>query len=218
MKYFLDTEFIEGFHKPLFGKKRHFIDLVSIGVVAEDGREFYAISNEFNYADADTWVKSNVLDKLVHQYVMSFSGDQRNRALDDIENKGSAGAVKIVQQRIGSSNEAIQKSLLHFFGCWRDQHFWRAPDEIEVYGYFADYDWVLFSSLFGRMVNLPKGFPFYCMDLKQMMQERGLTKEWKQEVCPDPEGEHNALVDAKWNMKLYNAIMERNYNKIKEVV
>jgi len=24
MKYFIDTEFIEGFHKPLFGKRRHF--------------------------------------------------------------------------------------------------------------------------------------------------------------------------------------------------
>ena len=48
MKYFLDTEFIEGFHKPLFGKKRHFIDLISIGIVCEDGREYYAVSNEFN--------------------------------------------------------------------------------------------------------------------------------------------------------------------------
>jgi len=39
MKYFLDTEFIEGFRKPLFSKRRHFIDLISVGVVAEDGRE-----------------------------------------------------------------------------------------------------------------------------------------------------------------------------------
>ena len=61
MKYFLDTEFIEGFHKPLFGKKRHFIDLISIGIVREDGKEYYAISNEFNPKDADEWVKMNVI-------------------------------------------------------------------------------------------------------------------------------------------------------------
>ena len=35
MKYFFDTEFIEGFHKPLFGKRRHHIDLISIGIVDE---------------------------------------------------------------------------------------------------------------------------------------------------------------------------------------
>ncbi len=43
MKYFLDQEFHEGFHKPIFGKKRHFIDLISIGIVSEDDRKFYAI-------------------------------------------------------------------------------------------------------------------------------------------------------------------------------
>ena len=48
MKYFIDCEFIEGFHKPLFGKRRHFIDLISIGIVCEDGREYYAISKEFD--------------------------------------------------------------------------------------------------------------------------------------------------------------------------
>jgi hypothetical protein len=56
------------------------------------------------------------------------------------------------------------------------------------------------------MIDLPKGFPMYCIDLKQMMVERGLTKEWAQKMCPDPEGEHNALVDAKWNQDLFKAI------------
>ncbi|MBE1471262.1 hypothetical protein H4W33_010336 [Kibdelosporangium phytohabitans] len=40
------------------------IDLVSIGVVAEDGREFYAVSTEFDPAKAGQWVRENVLDKL----------------------------------------------------------------------------------------------------------------------------------------------------------
>lgn len=37
MKYFFDTEFIED------GRT---IDLVSIGIVCEDGREYYAVSAE----------------------------------------------------------------------------------------------------------------------------------------------------------------------------
>ena len=76
MKYFFDTEFIEGFRKPLFGKRRHFIDLISIGIVAEDGREYYAISNEYDYKDADEWVIKNVLTPA---YISAVHGDNRNR-------------------------------------------------------------------------------------------------------------------------------------------
>ncbi len=49
---------------PSFAKQRHFIDLISIAIVSEDGREYYAVSNEFNPKDADSWVKENVIDKL----------------------------------------------------------------------------------------------------------------------------------------------------------
>ena len=55
MRYFYDTEFIEN------GRT---IDLISIGVVAEDGREFYAVSNEFDASAAGPWVKRNVLPLL----------------------------------------------------------------------------------------------------------------------------------------------------------
>lgn len=54
-RYFYDTEFIEN---------GQLIDLVSIGVVDETGREFYAVSTEFDASRAIPWVKRNVLDKL----------------------------------------------------------------------------------------------------------------------------------------------------------
>lgn len=55
MRYFYDCEFIEN------GMT---IDLVSLGVVAEDGREFYAVSTEFDQAAAGQWVRRNVIPKL----------------------------------------------------------------------------------------------------------------------------------------------------------
>ncbi|MFE3289818.1 polyadenylate-specific 3'-exoribonuclease AS [Rhodococcus sp. NPDC059234] len=55
MRYFYDCEFIED------GRT---IDLVSIGVAAEDGREFYAVSTEFDPDRAGKWVRANVLPKL----------------------------------------------------------------------------------------------------------------------------------------------------------
>jgi len=52
MKYFLDTEFIEGTQKTFFGETKPTIDLISIGLVDEKGREFYAISKDFNLKEA----------------------------------------------------------------------------------------------------------------------------------------------------------------------
>jgi hypothetical protein len=54
-RVFYDTEFIEN------GAT---IDLVSIGAVDEDGREYYAVSTEFDPDRAIPWVRRNVLDKL----------------------------------------------------------------------------------------------------------------------------------------------------------
>src|SRR5215217_1218480 len=54
-RYFYDCEFIED---------GRLIDLVSIGVVDEHGREFYAVSTEFDDTHALPWVRRNVLDKL----------------------------------------------------------------------------------------------------------------------------------------------------------
>ncbi|HEY5856881.1 MAG TPA: polyadenylate-specific 3'-exoribonuclease AS [Aldersonia sp.] len=55
MRYFYDCEFIED---------GVVIELISIGVVAEDGREFYAVSTEFDPDRAGPWVRRNVLPKL----------------------------------------------------------------------------------------------------------------------------------------------------------
>lgn len=166
MRYFIDTEFIEGFHKPLFGKRRHFIDLISIGIVAEDGREYYAISSEYDYHKADPWVKNNVILPLYEETVV---GDNRNHFDADKFHKF-----------YGKPNELIAEEIKDFiYGTSGINN----PDKIanwdevkhllpvEFYAYYADYDWVVFCSLFGRMIDLPRGFPMYCRDLKQTLDE-----------------------------------------------
>lgn len=55
MRYFYDTEFIEDGDT---------VELVSIGIVAEDGREYYAVSTDFDSGRANAWVRENVLAKL----------------------------------------------------------------------------------------------------------------------------------------------------------
>lgn len=55
MRYFFDTEFIDD------GKT---IDLISIGIVCEDGRELYLESANFDKGKANQWVRENVLPHL----------------------------------------------------------------------------------------------------------------------------------------------------------
>ncbi|KZM73776.1 hypothetical protein AWN90_35045 [Nocardia terpenica] len=55
MRYFYDCEFVEDGIT---------IDLISIGVVCEDGREYYAVSTEFDPDRAGPWVRRHVLPKL----------------------------------------------------------------------------------------------------------------------------------------------------------
>jgi hypothetical protein len=160
VRYYLDTEFHED------GKS---VTLISIGLVAEDGRELYAVSTGFDPTRCNDWVKANVLPKLPP----------------------------------------------------RDPHRWMHPTMIalrvhafvgndpapEFWAYYADYDWVLFCQLFGAMVDLPKGWPMLCLDLKQYAIHLGIERSLK-EIVPMPVGEHDALCDARWNSRVHRHLME----------
>jgi hypothetical protein len=55
VKYFYDLE---------FGDTASVVTLVSVGVVAEDGREYYAVSSDFDPLGVHPWVRDNVLPQL----------------------------------------------------------------------------------------------------------------------------------------------------------
>jgi hypothetical protein len=63
----------------------------------------------------------------------------------------------------------------------------------EIWAYYADYDWVVLCQLYGTMMQLPKTWPMYALDIKQYAYMLGNPK------LPEQTLEHNALADAKWN-------------------
>jgi hypothetical protein len=231
MKYFIDTEFIEGFNgyrKRGFWdswfteKKLHSVDLISIGIVAEDGRTYYAISNQFEPDDADKWVKDNVLYPIMRQ-------NGYDKPLSNLHGYLSYDrkAVKSIQRAFGKHPVTIGLEVREFCGGSQIEDF-VTDKQIEFYGYFSDYDWVVFCSMFGTMMNLPKGFPMYCKDLKQYKddladrlisqgygthtegnkyypKDMAEANKWIEDypAYPTQSNEHNALDDAKWNFKLY---------------
>ncbi|HXG86114.1 MAG TPA: hypothetical protein VNI84_18990 [Pyrinomonadaceae bacterium] len=117
--------------------------------------------------------------------------------------------------KFGKTREVIAEEIKEFVGD---------DKQPEFHAYYADYDWVVFCWLFGRMTDLPKGFPKYCRDLKQMLDDavgtmpkgfdnavyddraKGYTLEDLKNLpdYPKQENEHNALDDARWNKSLFD--------------
>ena len=240
MKYFFDTEFIEGRQKKIFGKTKPTIDLISIGIVTEDDREYYAISKDFNLKEAwnrwqprnscindkpvkEYWIRDNVLKPIFDEFYIDTFGCNT----PPFCYKG----MKTVIERCGKSNKQIAEEVKYFcYYSYSESQIENA--NIEFYGYYADYDWVVFCWLFGLMIDLPKGFPWYCNDLWQEINrlESKLnpkisplkarrapvtsytplskkmwidTKIKSHPKYPEQINEHNALDDAKWNFELY---------------
>ena len=198
MKYFFDTEFIEWSGG---------IDIVSLGIVSENGDTFYAESTNFDERNADQWVKDNVLSKL-----RWWGNEQSSKGYCNV----SAHQPKHNQwaMEVFGPNTLIAKSVLDWIeSCELTMDMKPGSRHITAdpvfYSYYGAYDWVIFARLFGRLIDKPDSFPMWVRDLKQMMWERGLDTDWKRQNSPDPEGEHNALVDAHWNKDLHDLIIKQ---------
>lgn len=74
-------------------------------------------------------------------------------------------------------------------------------DRPEFWGYYADYDWVVFCQIFGCMVDLPKGWPMYCRDIKQLCDDIGNPPLPDHGHC-----EHDAMNDAMWNREVFGKL------------
>lgn len=78
MRVFFDTEFT-GLHKTT--------NLISIGITADDGQEFYAEIEDFDKKYISVWVKENVLKNLVGKNVIKKKElkDELTRWLDQFD-------------------------------------------------------------------------------------------------------------------------------------
>lgn len=171
-RYFYDTEFVDD------GKT---IDLVSIGIVDEDGREYYAVSNEFDVGKlhANKWLVDNVWPHLPLRH--RHKSGTRCRCLYGHLDREHPAVLSRAQ---------IARGVRDFIlGPESDE------PQVELWAWYAAYDHVVLAQLWGPMMNLPPGIPMYTCDLKQEADRQGDLP------LPDQaEGEHNALADARHNL------------------
>lgn len=172
MRIYYDCEFLEDSRT---------IDLISIGMVAEDGRELYAVAEEIQSEPLyerichEPWLMQHVVPHLplrpnskVEQPHAQHKGWFH---LDQHDNR-------IMPRRM------IRNAVREFI---------RATPDVEPWAWYGAYDHVALAQLFGRMVHLPEGVPMYTRDLRQEYDRLGAPEGLPEQA----EGEHNALADAR---------------------
>lgn len=168
MDYYYDSEFLEdGFT----------IELLSLGIVAGDGREYYAVSADFRLDRllTEPWLLANVVPSLPISVGRDADDNPITIAWDTDHPDWAA-----VKPRAEIAVE-VRDFLL-------------AADPPALYAWYADYDHVVLCQLWGRMIDLPEGLPKLTLDLKQEVVRLGNPR-----VPAQATGAHNALADARHN-------------------
>ena len=175
--YAYDTEFIEHHIRVgRLGRKVHTIELISIGIVADDGSEYYAVNADAPWKDIqrDPWLMENVIPSLPRVH-----GDRRNHTpktwVVDHEDHRVKPLKKIAKD--------VEDFLIDY-------------DYPELWADYGAYDHVALCRLWGRMVDLPVGMPMFTRDLQQEAASRQL------DIPAQETGAHNALHDARHVMRV----------------
>lgn len=166
-RYFYDTE---------FNDDGVTIDLISIGIVSDDGRWYYAVSNGFDVERlrARKWLLDNVWP---HLPLTDRMGPEEDLDLThpDVKSRSQIAAE-------------VKDFLL----------FAHPP---ELWAWYAAFDHVVYSQLFGEMIDIPVGLPWSTYDIKQEYIRLGCP-----ELPPQDEGKHHALADAKHDRLLFESL------------
>jgi hypothetical protein len=170
MKYYLDTEFLDD------GET---IELVSVGVAAEDGRTYYAVSEDVSWGRVrkHPWLMANVWPHLPLNPMPSDSG----RLHLDFNHPD-------VKPR-----ETIAADLTGFFG---ENYIPRCGNEL--WAYYGAYDFVALCQLWGPMLATPEGVPKRINDLAQEAARLGVHT-LPEQTTP----KHHALNDALHDWKIH---------------
>lgn len=176
-RYFFDTEFLDD-------AATRTIELISIAIVCDDGRELYLGNSEFDRSRADDWLNANVMPQLPPIGALV---------------KFAAGGGPFWRTR-----DQIRDAIAAFIVDESTEQEPRAKPEI--WAFYASYDWVIFCQLFGKMINLPKHFPWLVNDLKTWAAHIGFKGSFK-DLLPT-KGHHDALEDARWNRDVYKLVLE----------
>lgn len=177
MKVFLDTEFT-GLHKET--------TLISIGLVSEDGKMFYAELTDYDENQVDDWIRENVIDNL------KYSND----------NYPQLSFVHISEENnfiVKGEKDKVANLLRDWLSQW---------DKVEIWSDCLAYDWVLFNDLFGSAFDIPSNVYYIPFDICTLFALRNIDPDISREEFAGIDGDkHNALHDAQVIKACYSKLI-----------
>lgn len=198
-KVFFDTEFT-GLHKDT--------TLISIGLVAEDGRTFYAELNDYDKSQVDDWIQENVINNLIFEEPPAGEQDHHSQSRFNRD-------VPIPQMHcteLRGTKEEVRTALEE----WLSQF-----DKIEIWSDCLAYDWMLFNDIFDHAFNIPNNVYYIPFDICTLFQIKGVDPDISREefadgyistegksIKPDFINKHNALWDAYIIKACYDRLIE----------
>lgn len=173
MRFFYDCEFIDD------GKT---IDLISIGIVRDDGREYYAVNRDVPWKRIarHKWLVDNVVNSLPQ-----IRGDRRFY-VDRWNPLALNFQDPAMRDRGQIANDVCDFLLI-------------GDTKPELWAWYAAYDHVCLAQLWGPMMALPEGIPMFTCDIKQEHVRLGSPN-----LPSQVDGEHNALADARHDKVMFD--------------
>jgi hypothetical protein len=181
MNIYWDSEFT-GLHRDT--------TLISLGMVADNGREFYAEFTDYDPWQVDDWVQEHVIDNLL--FNDPFDGPPFVRNI---------GSVTFVKGDINDVRDALESWLSRF-------------DYIELWSDCHHYDVVLLQGIFGGAFSMPSHIYYIPFDLSTALKVYGIDPDISREAFIDSpiEGEkHNSLYDARVIQACYDKLRRNKY-------
>lgn len=194
-KIFFDTEFT-GLHQNT--------TLISIGLISECGKTFYAELTDYDKTQIDEWLQKNVIENLqfeeppkdeVNHYIMTRH--ESNQIPNDI-GKGCSLEIRC-------DIKELKSELTDWFAQF---------DECEIWSDCLAYDWVLFNQIFGHAFNIPKNVYYIPFDICTLFKIKGVDADIsREEFCgfseiKEVQNKHNALFDAKVIKMCYERLIQ----------
>lgn len=178
------------------------IELISIGLVCDDGREYYAVNSDapWDRIREHTWLMENVwphLPLVGEKTGLKYAG---------------GGTHKVGLTSPGTLDRRDSRVKPHWVIANEVRDFIQgAGPDVELWSNYGAYDHVCLAQLWGRMIDLPEGVPMFTHDIQQEARRLGLR--WD-ELPQQESGEHNALADARYNQTVRRWLAERATERV----
>lgn len=191
-KCFFDTEFT-GLHQKT--------ELISIGLISECGKTFYAEFTDFDINQIDDWLQENVIKHLKYFTIEDLKFWKLNPDIDKTKKQIANVSGRLFDPvYLPDGNVSIYGNTK---GIKKQLNLWLMQFEIiEMWSDCLSYDWVLFNNIFGSAFDIPKNIYYIPFDLCTLMKVKGFDPDISREEFIKSfttiEGKkHNSLYDAK---------------------